>query len=334
MDANDQTDIQKELTRVGGLLAGRRQEQNITIDDVSANLRILAEYLTAIEQGDLAKLPAPTYFIGYVRSYANYLNLPASELCQSLKNALNNNELRPEFDFIENKTMSPNGSGRIALASVLAGVLVYGGWYLVDTGLLNGSAPSPAEKVEVTVDVTSPADEKASDTENLEPIFQEVEPRTTGVAENNIPEENQDLISNQDVTDGASAERAQASPETSGESQPQEVLPLEPEATDGAVSASTALAHNRNPESEMVITAIGTSWVELTRADGSQIAAWLMRSGEEYSVSGDEDVYLTTGNAGGISIALGDGNTVIPGSWGEAIREMPLDPALINAREQ
>ena len=31
------------------------------------------------------------------------------------------------------------------------------------------------------------------------------------------------------------------------------------------LSASTAMAHNRDPESEMVITAIGTSWIELSR---------------------------------------------------------------------
>jgi hypothetical protein len=115
---------------------------------------------------------------------------------------------------------------------------------------------------------------------------------------------------------------------------PEQILPEIEEDSDGNVSVTNAVAHDRNPESEMVITAIGTSWVQLNRADGSEIAAWLMRSGEVYTVTADDDVYLTTGNAGGLSIALGNGASMIPGEQGETIREMLLDPALISKNNQ
>ena len=82
---------------------------------ISKVLRILPEYLSAIEKAEVDRLPAPAYIIGYIRSYANHLNLPSAELCQAMQNALGHEDRRPEFDFIENRALSPTGSGRVAL---------------------------------------------------------------------------------------------------------------------------------------------------------------------------------------------------------------------------
>lgn len=357
MDVNAESRIHQELERVGAILANRRVEQNLKIFEISKVLRIQPEYLSAIEKAEVDRLPAPAYIIGYIRSYANYLNLPAAELCQAMQNALGHEDRRPEFDFIENRALSPTGSGRVALASALAGVLLYAGWYVFDTGMVsvnNGQDERTAQAVVEEV-VLPPQGEQIDDQQigtDGAPIFREVEPRTQVIApetevaatadETPVIEQPAAGGAGEAVTDLAAAESSAA--EDAAE------LPLAetthaasavPEATDqqlqleeANLSASTAMAHNRDPESEMVITAIGTSWVELSRPDGSKIAAWLMRSGEVYTVSGDEDVYLTTGNAGGLSIALGNGETVIPGNWGEAIRELPLDAALIIDRNQ
>ena len=332
MDVVTDKGIQKELARVGEILATRRGDNGSSIEDVSAALRILPEYLNAVENGDLDKLPAPTYFIGYVRSYANYLGLPAAELCQSLHNALSDNERRPEFDFIENKALSPSGSGRVALASVLAGVLLYAGWYVIDTGMIGGSNDEviPEQIVAETVEETVPEGE---------PIFVEVEPYSE-VASTSEPSsdttslEGGDTVVEADVPETIVETGIEPETEVVADSPAVTENPVVDDTIDPIPSAATAIAHNRDPNSELIITAIGTSWIELTRPDGSQIAAWLMRAGETYTVSGDEDVYLTTGNAGGISIADIDGQSVIPGNWGEAIRELPLDVQLITDRSQ
>ena len=340
MDVKEKTSIHQELVRVGQILADRRVERNLEIADVSASLFILPEYLAAIEKADLDRLPAPTYIIGYVRSYANFLGLPAASLCQDMHNALSSSEKRPEFDFIETKVQSPNGSGRIALVSVLAGVLLYGGWYVFDAGLVtekNVVAETPAVTVPqapaAVVDSTIVAETPAGE-EPVEPTFKEVQPFEAAPV--TAPQETAAIDSPAAETPADDAPLAPAEPtlaetvaEPDSEAEPETVALVTPN-----LSAADALARDRDPDSEMVITAIGTSWVELNRADGSQIAAWLMRSGEVYTVSMDQDVYLTTGNAGGLSIALGDGTSVIPGNWGEAIRELPLDPTLISERNR
>ena len=357
MDVNAESRIHQELERVGAILASRRVEQNLKISEISKVLRILPEYLSAIEKAEVDRLPAPAYIIGYIRSYANHLNLPSAELCQAMQNALGHEDRRPEFDFIENRALSPTGSGRVALASALAGVLLYAGWYVFDTGIVsvNNSQGDRTTKAVVEEAVLSPRTGQTEDQQSITdgaPIFREVEPRALVVApetevavtadETPVIEQPAAGGAGEAVTDLAAAGStvtedaaelplAATSLAASAASEAAD-QPLQLE--EANLSASTAMAHNRDPESEMVITAIGTSWIELSRPDGSKIAAWLMRSGEVYTVSGDEDVYLTTGNAGGLSIALGNGETVIPGNWGEAIRELPLDAALIIDRNQ
>ena len=357
MDVNAESRIHQELERVGAILASRRVEQNLKISEISKVLRILPEYLSAIEKAEVDRLPAPAYIIGYIRSYANYLNLPSAELCQAMQNALGHEDRRPEFDFIENRALSPTGSGRVALASALAGVLLYAGWYVFDTGIVSVNNSQGDRTTEAVVEeaVLSPQAGQTEDQQSITdgaPIFREVEPRAPVVApETEVAAVTDEAPVVQQPAAGVAGE-AVSGLAAAGSTVTEDAAELPLAATSLAasaaseaadqplqleeanLSASTAMAHNRDPESEMVITAIGTSWIELSRPDGSKIAAWLMRSGEVYTVSGDEDVYLTTGNAGGLSIALGNGETVIPGNWGEAIRELPLDAALIIDRNQ
>ena len=93
-----------------------------------------------------------------------------------------------------------------------------------------------------------------------------------------------------------------------------------------------AVAYNRDLETEMVLRASATSWVEISRPDGSIVSAWLMRQGDEYTIPGDQDIYLTAGNAGGLEIELIGDEPKRLGEWGETISELPLDPTLLNSR--
>lgn len=336
MDVKENTCIQYELERVGQILANRRAELNLDLAEVSATLYIKAEYLDAIENADLSKLPAPPYIIGFVRSYANYLNLPAARLCQEMHQALSNKEKRPEFEFIENKVYSPNSSGRVALVSVLAGGLLYAGWYMVDAGIIGGQGNQTAAVTPPQIEAEAPLVVENTPSDGAgEPIFRDVEPRQPEivVAEPSAPEQAPLAVEEEQppvVAETAPADPAPLPPTAVAENGQETETPAVP----ATISAADAVARDRDPDSEMVITAIGTSWVELNRADGSKIAAWLMRSGEVYTVTTAEDVYLTTGNAGGLSIVFSDGSNVIPGNWGETLRELPLDPQLISEHNQ
>jgi cytoskeleton protein RodZ len=69
----------------GEALAAKRGERGLTIQQAAAATRIQADYLKALEAGDLERLPAPVYAKGYLRTYARYLGLDPEPLAAMLR---------------------------------------------------------------------------------------------------------------------------------------------------------------------------------------------------------------------------------------------------------
>jgi cytoskeleton protein RodZ len=65
----------KESAFPGCELRSRREELGLSPDDVYRRLRIPAEYIVAIEAGQWDAIPAPTYSVGFIRTYSQFLGL-------------------------------------------------------------------------------------------------------------------------------------------------------------------------------------------------------------------------------------------------------------------
>jgi hypothetical protein len=89
---------------------------------------------------------------------------------------------------------------------------------------------------------------------------------------------------------------------------------------------------NRTPEAEIVIEATAHSWVEVTRQDGTSVISRLMDVGDIYPVPDDEELYLTTGNAGGLALRIGKEDPIVLGASGEVLRSLPLSQDEISER--
>lgn len=63
------------MKEIGEYLKNRRNELGISLDKAEKDLKIRKKYLTALEEGDESTIPGKTYFIGYLRNYANYLEV-------------------------------------------------------------------------------------------------------------------------------------------------------------------------------------------------------------------------------------------------------------------
>ena len=57
-------------TGYGATLAAQRERAGLSITDIAATLRLHPNQVRAIEQEDLARLPALAYVRGFIRSYA------------------------------------------------------------------------------------------------------------------------------------------------------------------------------------------------------------------------------------------------------------------------
>ncbi|MFZ5724177.1 MAG: RodZ domain-containing protein [Pseudomonadota bacterium] len=72
-----------------GVVAGEqlreaRELKGLTVEDIAARLKIPARYVRALEQGDIAALPEPTFVRGYVKTYARELGLDGEALVAEL----------------------------------------------------------------------------------------------------------------------------------------------------------------------------------------------------------------------------------------------------------
>lgn len=69
------------------ILIEARQSQNLTTEDVAKRLRLKPSSIQAIEEGQVDKLPAQPFLIGYVRSYSRLLNLDETHILALWKDA-------------------------------------------------------------------------------------------------------------------------------------------------------------------------------------------------------------------------------------------------------
>jgi transcriptional regulator with XRE-family HTH domain len=71
--------------RFGEVLAAKRGERGLTIEQASSATRIRPHYLSALESDELERLVAPAYAKGHLRTYSRFLGLDPEQLVAMMK---------------------------------------------------------------------------------------------------------------------------------------------------------------------------------------------------------------------------------------------------------
>lgn len=74
------TDTRSAAEQLGQLLRQTREQNLLSIGDVSEHLKLPARQVEALENADFGKLPEPVFVRGFLRSYGRYLNLDETVL--------------------------------------------------------------------------------------------------------------------------------------------------------------------------------------------------------------------------------------------------------------
>ena len=90
------------------------------------------------------------------------------------------------------------------------------------------------------------------------------------------------------------------------------------------LNSNRAIANLRDPAKEITIRAVAASWVEIVRDNGEEVLAKLMQAGDSYVVEGNTRLFLSTGNAGGLTVVIGTDDPLSIGDIGEIVRDLPL----------
>ena len=74
-----------QTTSVGERLRAAREKKKLSLEDIATQTRIPLRHLENLEAGDWSKLPAPTYTIGFAKSYASAIGLDRTEIGDDLR---------------------------------------------------------------------------------------------------------------------------------------------------------------------------------------------------------------------------------------------------------
>lgn len=273
----------QEPETVGTLLRKTRLAKKQDLRDIASYLCIRYQFLQALEENRYKELPGEAYANGFVRSYAAYLGLDAADIISRYKREVAGLDKiergRTNVDDDENENAAP--APKVLLASLAALLVVYGMWQafsgekeiapveperIESVTVVEDSYPLPSETPAAAGSETVAEPEKTA-AETVVPPVPPVKPEYAEPAESNA-----------------------AVPARAEEKKPEEIPAIR-------------VYGQKNYKSRLVLIAKEPVWVEVTRGE-NVLFSRLMNAGDRYQVSSNkpEELFLKTGNAGGLEV--------------------------------
>lgn len=317
-------------TNLGARLRKARESMDLSIDEVSAELRITVEALTALEESRFHDIGAQVFAKGYFKQYAARLGLRVNELAAEFDRAAG-----LECVVVEpSKTIRMGGDRRMlvwvlaALSLVIIAVLLWFGWQLwpvpeleldeeaaevTTTGGVAGSAEvNPADRTQAASFETAPVVPVETETQT-EP---ETEAGIEAVASTDLAEEfpaprlEESALLAAPAAEVAAASDASQTIEPLSADASQTVEPLGADAIMPAAAEVTAASD----EPVLAVSFVEDSWAEITAESGERLFFDLGEAGMEVSFPADGDIEFLFGNGGGVSLTLAGQDLQIPRS--------------------
>lgn len=249
----------------------------MSVEQVASQLLLPVDIINAIENADLQRLPASTFVVGYIRSYAKILNVPADEVIEAY-NALipaPTQTAATQSPFVEAETVKSSNSP-LLIFIVIAILIAALAWWFVNQ-------PNDIEK---------PVDTSGAFEFNTQP---------ESLSNDATPEEFSTLTNTGESTpaDG-SAVNTQDSEQSSV---PENELQKEAAQTDQLQGLSAPLFD------ALILTGVDESWAEVVDANGDRLFYQLINNGEEIKLSGQAPFEVFLGNAPAVRIEVN--NTLV-----------------------
>jgi cytoskeleton protein RodZ len=307
-------DSETALDTVGQELRAARLRRGDDLATVSRSLKIRKDHLEAVEEDRLESLPGKTYAIGFVRSYAGYLGLDATDVVERYKQ-----EISGRHDG-HSPTMPPMPDEPRRLPHgwrIVAGIVVlavgYGLYHLLFAGSAPQTVPPPPAIAPAKVVAVAP---KRVAPPPAAPVQQTAVPSP---AANDAASKVPPAPPAEKLSAAPTAPSATPSPALSGAA-----ATVAPEA--GTIYGKT----NRNPR--VVLKAKGDTHILVRDGTGTVYINRNLKAGDSYQLPNAVGLTLSTSNAGAIEVDL-DGQAMgTAGGDQQSAGDVPLDPQTIADR--
>ncbi|MDA8083112.1 MAG: DUF4115 domain-containing protein [Nitrospiraceae bacterium] len=271
----------------GAVLRKKREELGLELPQIAEHLRIRAEYLDSIEQDRFEKLPAPVYTMGYIRCYAQHLNVDPAEIIKLYSERLP----KPKADIPSIPLVLAEKRRPVALYAVLTLIVAAAAiWLYLKMPQLTGARQ------------TATVEAKHAIPPGRKPVLHPSKPATVSTATT----EKQEL--QKAVTPAEQERPAAEDKKTAVQAAPvQTVTPAPPSPVRDVPAAGPVSGKNTHLLS---IKATEASWVSVRFSNGNHDQATIKPGlSKEWGFSGK--VAVRIGNAGGVTVTL-DGKDIGP----------------------
>lgn len=303
----------ENIVNAATLLKSERERQGRSIESIAKDICVGRCFLEAIEEGDFSKLPELTFAVGFVRAFAKSLKLQDQQIVADFKDdymAYLETKPEPVDPIIGQKchmdkaraTQSSVSDFNMAPVAESAPRRHWPAWLAPVVGLVGASMTwvyLGAGMSAVSVNVAQ--SNKQLETERLaivQAMFVDWDDQES-VANARTANNQEQSMSSNDVVSATNS------------------LFL------SAARASNEPADN-TASSPVVLHAIEDSWVQLSYGDGTEMWSGVLHEGQSFQPRLIGDVFLSTTNAGGVSI---EHNSSISGPLGDRgvfVKALPL----------
>jgi len=135
------------VSSIGDRLRAAREAKKISLNDLASQTRIPIRHLKHIENEEWDALPAPTYTVGFARSYANAVGLNGNEIGAELRERIG--AARPVYDAPQ-ALYEPADPARVppkslAMVAAAIGLLLLVGYLVWRSMAVDGDDVDPAQ---------------------------------------------------------------------------------------------------------------------------------------------------------------------------------------------
>lgn len=168
-----------EFAHAGAFLASAREAIGLSITEAAAKTHIKERHLEAIETLEIASLPPRPYAVGFVRTYAEFLELDAGQVVSRFKEDAGYEVAQPieveKFEAAETAAENENHDMSLAAVIVIILFMVWCAWQITRPHEVTMLGEEPGESAPVTT-AAPPAPEpreviEARILERVEPIY-------------------------------------------------------------------------------------------------------------------------------------------------------------------
>lgn len=282
----------KKVTKkptVGQKLKSARLENKLTLDQVSKQLCITKTTLNRIESETETLSCDDVYLIGFIRSYAVFLNLDANELVEEFKEGGQSTaQGNKNLNFPAPMPQESVPKTRILLGSAALAIIL--GFAVHQYTKPDSDAPIVAQSQPEAVAEIIPVPE--------EEVIS-IEPVVVGEETKDPSEDSATTLTMKEET-----QAVEAAPKLTAETSTTPTGPLS--------------------EKQVLMKVSEDSWIEVRNLMGDVVISKVFHPGDSQVFTVHDDLILHTGNAGGITLTVGEYTTPPLGDSGQVINNLSL----------